>query len=298
LRKTVLVLVLLVVCVVGCGFFETQSPSGHEQIETEFVGAPTEAKEAEAKIEDDMIEAEDEGETTDTDEWIDHSEMNLWYELYEEMQRRSDVIVFYWDSGHNAPHAPRYRNVNEAIERISESDDRIYMRVSPEHQAEILDAFRQDGLDLSPNDSIVSFTHTQVSLGTKGVAVILKSDNIIDGVLFSECGSRLVHFANEQYEVYVIPQGVAAISEYAFSGFDLLSFNFSLREVILPEGLKTIETGAFIERPSLMKITFPDSLESIGEWAFAFCGDLYVYNLKPEVEVSENAFRDTNVTLR
>ena len=44
--------------------------------------------------------------------------------------------------------------------------------------------------------------------------------------------------------------------------------------LILPEGLKTIEWGAFEECTSLSNVVFPDGLESIGREAFAGCSEI------------------------
>ena len=72
---------------------------------------------------------------------------------------------------------------------------------------------------------------------------------------------------NKQGTSYKIPSGVTIIEENAFSN------NKNLQEVILPGTLKTIKTSAF-ESSAIEKLTIPDSVTSVEEYAFRSCTKL------------------------
>ena len=61
---------------------------------------------------------------------------------------------------------------------------------------------------------------------------------------------------------------VRCIDEGAFAK------QYGLRNVVLPEGLKTIRKGAFQSCGSLASIELPESLQTVGESAFDSCGML------------------------
>ena len=69
-------------------------------------------------------------------------------------------------------------------------------------------------------------------------------------------------------EIVVVPptspdgDKVTTIGSFAFSNV------FTIVEVVLPEGIEAIESGAFHQTLKLSKIKLPDSLRSIGYYAF------------------------------
>lgn len=81
----------------------------------------------------------------------------------------------------------------------------------------------------------------------------------------------------------------------------------SLVTVELHEGLRIIESGAFLLNVSLRKVKIPSSIEVIGELAFAACYELVTVELPPKrkgiskLHVGEKAFRNcqslTNVSM-
>lgn len=63
-----------------------------------------------------------------------------------------------------------------------------------------------------------------------------------------------------------IPQSVTTICKYAFSGIDTLT------AVVIPEGVRLIENGAFRDCVSLAQVNIPSSVTSIYDEAFANTG--------------------------
>jgi hypothetical protein len=61
----------------------------------------------------------------------------------------------------------------------------------------------------------------------------------------------------------VLPEGVAAIGDYAFRGCS------SLQEVALPATLAAIGKSAFARCRSLKEIALPDRLAALGDYAFS-----------------------------
>ena len=66
---------------------------------------------------------------------------------------------------------------------------------------------------------------------------------------------------------YTIPDGVQSMVEYVLSGSNLAS-------VILPEGLRSIPTCAFVSSDRLREVIIPENVGAIGNRAFANCGNL------------------------
>lgn len=60
----------------------------------------------------------------------------------------------------------------------------------------------------------------------------------------------------------IIPEGIAAIGEYAYASIE------ELTEIVVPDGVKTIGKSAFFSCIDLKNIYIPSSVESIGENAF------------------------------
>ena len=64
-------------------------------------------------------------------------------------------------------------------------------------------------------------------------------------------------------------------------------------EVIVPEGVVSIEVSAFLECASIKKIVLPSTLEYIGSFAFQRCSELLEINIPETVKtISGNAFAD------
>lgn len=72
----------------------------------------------------------------------------------------------------------------------------------------------------------------------------------------------LIH-CNSFNDVINVPVGTETIGRLAFAAIEEPEF-----QVILPEGILSIDESAFSNSDGLVKINFPDSLQSLGECAF------------------------------
>lgn len=75
----------------------------------------------------------------------------------------------------------------------------------------------------------------------------------------------------------VIPYGVKTIERHAFHGCERLV------HVSIPNSVEQIETGAFISCKKLKYINLPEALFSIGDYAFAGCEDLMEIKIPDKV---------------
>ena len=90
----------------------------------------------------------------------------------------------------------------------------------------------------------------------------------VDGVLFSKDLTELLTYPiGKQGAKYSIPDTVVEIGWRAFRGS-------SLEEIVIPDGVTTIEYEAFYNCKSLAGIVLPDSLTNIYGWAFGRCTSL------------------------
>ncbi len=88
----------------------------------------------------------------------------------------------------------------------------------------------------------------------------------VDGVLYSKDKTTLVCYpAGKTDEIYTVLDGVELIEYYAFSSC------LKLKEIILPDSLKSIDDWAFNNCAALTKINLPGGLVSIGASAFRNC---------------------------
>lgn len=83
----------------------------------------------------------------------------------------------------------------------------------------------------------------------------------------------------------VIPNGIAAIGRYAFSG------RSGLEKIQIPNGVKYVYDNAFSGCIDLTDIDIPDSMELIGENAFKNCNNLMSIKIPENVkDISNGAF--------
>ena len=87
----------------------------------------------------------------------------------------------------------------------------------------------------------------------------------------------------------VIPEGTAAIGEYAFAGY---SVRGELREALLPDGVVSIGAHAFDGCENLTEIKLPEGLTSIGSSAFSGCRSLRTLRIPAAVQaIGKNVFK-------
>ena len=78
---------------------------------------------------------------------------------------------------------------------------------------------------------------------------------------------------------------------FLISGGVLVSYNGSLKEVVIPDGVRVIAAEAFLGRDEIETVSFPGSLKVIGEAAFSECRNLRKISLQPGIEkIKDRAF--------
>ena len=96
----------------------------------------------------------------------------------------------------------------------------------------------------------------------------------VDGILYNKDMTTLIQYTvGMPDKTFEIPDSVKSIEMGAFA------FCNSLESVIIGENsqLESIGINAFVYCASLKDITIPESVTSIGFYAFAHCGDLTIY---------------------
>ena len=104
---------------------------------------------------------------------------------------------------------------------------------------------------------------------------------------------------NEQYLFNKVPisrkmQDTGNETVYA-PGEMLFKYNGTEKEIILPEGIKTIENSAFANNYSVEYVKLPDSVEFIGPQAF-WCSSIKNIDLSSNlIEIGDSAFRGSKL---
>lgn len=106
----------------------------------------------------------------------------------------------------------------------------------------------------------------------------------VDGVLFTADMHTLLCYPNgKPDDSYRIPDGVTEIGDNAFC-------QSNLKSVVLPDGLKNIHHQGFCQCSWLTQITLPDTVETIGNYAFSGCGLTEVTIPASVKDLTPNAF--------
>ena len=103
-----------------------------------------------------------------------------------------------------------------------------------------------------------------------------------DGVLFNQSGCLVAYPMALPARSYTVPAGTKEIARRAFQGC-------SLEEIILPSGVTEVNYSAFADCAALKRLELPDSLRSIGDWAFESCG-LPEVTIPEKTQVSNETF--------
>ena len=105
-----------------------------------------------------------------------------------------------------------------------------------------------------------------------------------NGILFSENKKTLHYFPSDRTGSYTVPYGVTSISDGAFSSSELF-------QIILPDTVETIGEYAFSGCMALTNIHLPSDLREIGKAAFFSCSNLQTVTFGKKLEtIGEYAF--------
>ena len=130
------------------------------------------------------------------------------------------------------------------------------------------------------NDS----TNIKYTLNTDGVLVLSPKDPSRDATVkgfFDGYGASQRFYITK----IIMKSGITEISNYAFGDMDFEVNGKYITDVEFPDTLKTIGDYAFDGCSSLKSVNFPASVENIGECAFANCTSLTEVTL-PEVKTT------------
>ena len=113
-----------------------------------------------------------------------------------------------------------------------------------------------------------------------------ESFSVVDDVLFTADGTKLVAYPAGVGGSYVVPEGVEEIGSYAFSGAR------ELKDVELASSVEVIGEKAFSGCGSLEHVSFAEGIERIPERCFEYCDALVLDAPLPEnlVEIGVYAF--------
>lgn len=107
--------------------------------------------------------------------------------------------------------------------------------------------------------------------------------------VFTNDNDTLIKCTPNGQKTIIIPKGIKTISRACFAGTNV-------EEVVLPEGIETIDSDAFNFCTKLRKINFPETLKVIGHGAFKGCFFLETVILpKTMKEISDYAFYEAGI---
>ncbi len=124
---------------------------------------------------------------------------------------------------------------------------------------------------------------------------IIKTEGYVKGEtckqepVFTNDNDTLIKCTPNGQKTIIIPKGIKTIGRACFAGTNV-------EEVVLPEGIETIDSDAFNFCTKLRKINFPETLKVIGHGAFKGCFFLETVILpKTMKEISDYAFYEAGI---
>ena len=136
-------------------------------------------------------------------------------------------------------------------------------------------------------------SHEDVALGGLCEIEVDPQNNTyssVDGVLYSKDRKTLIFVPTERIKTkYIVPDFVEVIGKGAFSGSE------TLKEVVLPDGIKEIASKAFCGCKKLNDIKL-ENIEKIGASAFYNCKALKRVRISGVEKIGNDAFRDSGIT--
>ena len=113
------------------------------------------------------------------------------------------------------------------------------------------------------------------------------------GVKYSKDGKKLLKSTDLGLKSYTIKKGTRCICDYAFTGDYRDDHSPSLQSITIPDSVTSIGDWAFSECSSLHSVTIPDSVTSIGNWTFHRCSSLHSVTIPDSVtSIRDWAFLD------
>ena len=111
------------------------------------------------------------------------------------------------------------------------------------------------------------------------------------GVKYSKDGKKLLKSTDLGLKSYTIKKGTRCICDYAFTGDYRDDHSPSLQSITIPDSVTSIGDWAFSECSSLHSVTIPDSVTSIGNWTFHRCSSLHSVTIPDSVtSIGDGAF--------
>lgn len=124
---------------------------------------------------------------------------------------------------------------------------------------------------------------------------IIKTEGYVKGEtckqepVFTNDNDTLIKCTPNGQKTIIIPKGIKTIGKACFAGTNV-------EEVVLPEGIETIDSDAFNFCTKLRKFNFPETLKVIGHGAFKGCFFLETVILpKTMKEISDYAFYEAGI---
>ena len=153
------------------------------------------------------------------------------------------------------------------------------------------DSLQIQGASVEGSDSVLEITSEGVDLAEENyVTVAGSSENgVIASATSGSCGENASYTIDENevctitgtgeisapyytwcgVKKIIISEGITSIGENAFREYNNL---YSFTEVVLPDTLVSIKSGAFFANRELESINFPEGLKEIADNSFGFCG--------------------------
>ncbi len=142
----------------------------------------------------------------------------------------------------------------------------------------------EDMYAINVPDSVASvFTH---SFDCRNLRLLAISPDhpvyaVIDDVLFRKADKRLIRYPvfrrSADNELYVVPEGIRIIGEYAFDDC------YDLKAVVIPDSVITIEDGAFMECQRMKTLEIGNGVTTIGDHVTDYCRELQEIKLPASI---------------
>jgi len=115
---------------------------------------------------------------------------------------------------------------------------------------------------------------------------IYTPDGIFDAGLFEKNAKLYPNIFSSDNNINICDN-----SDFIIKGTELIKYTGTAAEIIIPDGIKRIGTGAFWNNTAIKSVILPDSLECIAGDAFVYCENLESVTIPKNVEkIGDNPF--------